>query len=404
MNYRIEKAQALLERVSSCPSCARAGMMEFYAFHGAPVHSVLLMPTREEAVSYPRGAIRLGFCEGCGFISNTAYDPSVQEYSGKCEETQGFSETFNAFAKKLAFELIEKYSLRGKRIVEIGCGKGEFLTMLCEMGGNSGTGFDPAYVEGRCASNAAVKFIKDFYSEKYSGTGTGADFIICRMTLEHIGETGSFLKTLRKSLEGRSDTVLFFQVPDITRVLSELAFWDIYYEHCSYFSAGSLARLFRASGFEVTGIKKDYGGQYIMLEARPSRAPAARPAPEEDDFEEIKALVEYFTQNAALKISSWKNRLEEFEKKGLKTVIWGSGSKGVAFLTTLGAGARISKAVDINPFRKGTFMAGTGHEIVEPQDLVKLRPDAVIVMNPVYTMEVARELERLGVKAELLTA
>jgi len=402
MNYRIEKAQALLERVSSCPSCARAGMMEFYAFHGAPVHSVLLMPTREEAVSYPRGSIRLGFCEGCGFISNTAYDPSVQEYSGKCEETQGFSETFNAFAKKLASELIEKYSLKGRHIVEIGCGKGEFLTMLCEMGENSGTGFDPAYVDGRYATGAEVRFIKDFYSEKYSATR--GDFIICKMTLEHIGETGSFLKSLRKSLEGRNDTVLFFQVPDVTRVLGELAFWDIYYEHCSYFSAGSLARLFCASGFEVTGIKKDYGGQYIMLEARPSSAPAARPAPEEDDFEEIKALVEYFTQNAALKISSWQNRLEEFEKKGLKTVIWGSGSKGVAFLTTLGAGARISKAVDINPFRKGTFMAGTGHEIVEPESLVKLRPDAVIVMNPVYTMEVARELERLGVKAELLTA
>lgn len=401
MNHIIDKAEAVLEREAVCPSCGLRGMKEFYTFSDAPVHSVQLIRTREDAIRYPRGDIRLGFCEGCGFISNTAYDPSVQEYSDNCEETQGFSDTFNAFAKKLASELIEKYSLRGRHIIEIGCGKGEFLTMLCEMGKNSGTGFDPAYVEGRYSSGADIKFIKDFYSEKYSGTR--GDFIICKMTLEHIGETGSFLKSLRRSLEGRKNTVMFFQVPDVTRVLSELAFWDIYYEHCSYFSPGSLARLFRGSGFEVTGIRKDYGGQYIILEARPSVAAQTRPVPEEDDFETIKGLVEYFTRNIAQKISSWKSTLAGFEKKGLKTMIWGSGSKGVAFLTTLGALGQITKAVDINPYRNGTFMAGTGHEIVKPEYLLELRPDVVIVMNPVYTGEVEGELMRLGIKAEVLT-
>lgn len=402
MSHGIEKAEAVLEREACCPGCGLSGMKEFYSFNEAPVHSVQLIRTLEEAINYPKGSVRLGFCGGCGFISNTAYDPSVQEYSGNCEETQGFSDTFNAFAKKLASELVEKYSLRGRHIIEIGCGKGEFLTLLCEMGKNSGTGFDPAYVDGRCETSANVEFIKDFYSEKYSGTR--GDFIICKMTLEHIGETGAFLKTLRRSLEGRNETVLFFQVPDVTRVLGELAFWDIYYEHCSYFSSGSLARLFRDSGFEVTGIRKDYGGQYIILEARPSGALQTKPLPGEDDIETIKELVEYFAQNIPLKLSSWKSRLDEFEKKGLKTVIWGSGSKGVAFLTTLDAGGRIAKAVDINPYRKGTFMAGTGHEIVAPEYLLELKPDAVIVMNPVYTGEVERELMRLGIKAELMTA
>lgn len=402
MTHGIKKTEAVLEREANCPSCARSGMREFYSFDKAPVHSVQLMRTREEAVSYSKGEVKLGFCEGCGFISNTAYDASLQKYSGNCEETQGFSDTFNAFAKKLASELIEKYSLRRRHIIEIGCGKGEFLTLLCEMGKNSGTGFDPAYVDGRCATGANVRFIKDFYSEKYSGTR--GDFIICKMTLEHIGATGAFLKSLRRSLEGRNDTVLFFQVPDVTRVLGELAFWDIYYEHCSYFSPGSLARLFRDSGFEVTGMRKDYGGQYIMLEARPSGADHAKPVPEEDDIDSIKVLVEYFSQNIARKIISWKNRLGEFEKRGLKTVIWGSGSKGVSFLTTLGADANIARAVDINPYRQGTFLAGTGHEIVAPEYLLKLKPDAVIVMNPVYTGEVERELARLGIKAELLTA
>lgn len=403
MDYSLEKKNVLLAaETHSCPSCGKKNMREFYSFSGAPVHSVLLLPTREEALAYPKGEIRLAFCEGCGFISNTAYDPAVQEYSGKCEETQGYSDTFNSFARKLAGELIEKYSLRGSHIIEIGCGKGEFLSMLCEMGGNTGTGFDPAYVDGRYAPASGVSFVKDFYSEKYSGTK--AEFIICKMTLEHIGATGQFLATLRRSLERSPDTVLFFQVPDATRVLSELAFWDIYYEHCSYFSPGSLARLFRAAGFEVTGIRRDYGGQYIMLEARPAGTSRRRPSPEENDIETMRGLVEYFKSNIEAKTSSWKNRLSEFAKKGRKTVIWGSGSKGVAFLTTLGAASEVANAVDINPYRKGTFMAGTGHEIVDPGHLVKLKPDEVIVMNPVYMTEVENELKRLGLRSELLTA
>jgi len=65
------------------------------------------------------------------------------------------------------------------------------------------------------------------------------------MTLEHIADTADFIKMVRGSLQDSPSTDVFFQVPDVLRVLEEEAFWDIYYEHCSYFSIGSLARLFR---------------------------------------------------------------------------------------------------------------------------------------------------------------
>ena len=71
---------------------------------------------------------------------------------------------------------------------------------------------------------------------------------------------------------------LFFELPDTERVLDECAFWDIYYEHCSYFTPGSLERLFRRSGFEVTRQWKAFDDQYLMLEARPG---AGVPAPDE---------------------------------------------------------------------------------------------------------------------------
>lgn len=387
---------------AGCPGCGSAETLEFYSLSGAPVHSVLLFATREAAAEYPRGEIRLAFCAKCGFIWNSTYQHKLQEYSERCEETQGFSETYNDFARRLASDLVERHGLKGKHILEIGCGKGEFLNLLCELGGNTGKGFDPAFREERGGRPPGVSFVKDFYSEKYSDEP--ADFMVCKMTLEHIGETAKFISVVRKAL-GERETRVFFQVPDVTRVLRELAFWDVYYEHCSYFSPGSLGRLFRASGFEVTGITRGYGGQYLFLEAVPSSGKASPPPalPIEEEPDELRNAVDFFSENVIQKTALWRHKLKEFRKSGYRTVLWGSGSKGVAFLTTLGVTDEIKYVVDVNPRRCGTFMAGTGHEIVSPGFAARYKPDAVILMNPVYKSEVVMELERLGHFAEVLT-
>ena len=85
-------------------------------------------------------------------------------------------------------------------------------------------------------------------------------------------------------------------------------------------------------------------------------------------------------------------------------VIWGAGSKGVAFLTTLGFGVEfVEFAVDINPHRAGFFMPGTGQRIIGPGDLLEHEPDVVIIMNPVYEQEIKSELGRLDISPEVLT-
>ncbi len=90
---------------------------------------------------------------------------------------------------------------------------------------------------------------------------------------------------------------------------------------------------------------------------------------------------------------------------GQRIVIWGSGSKGVAFLSALGEDVDqggIKYAVDINPFRTGYFMPGTGQEIVDPAFLSTYRPDAVIAMNSIYTSEIQSELRRYGLIVPVL--
>jgi hypothetical protein len=84
--------------------------------------------------------------------------------------------------------------------------------------------------------------------------------------------------------------------------------------------------------------------------------------------------------------------------------LWGGGSKAVAFLTTLGVTDQIGCVVDINPHKHGTYMAGTGQEIVAPDQLKKYRPDTVIIMNPVYRAEISSWLAGFGLASDLRSA
>jgi hypothetical protein len=361
------------------------------------------MPTREVAINYPKGDIALGFCANCGFISNTLFDPGLHEYSTQYEETQGFSATFRSFHSKLAASLIEKYNLNGKTIVEIGCGKGEFLTLLCEMGRNRGIGFDPAFVKDRNPTGPGtdVEFIQDFYSEKYAHVQ--ADFFCCKMTLEHIPETARFIRTVRQAIGDRSDTTVFFQVPDAIRVLRDCAFWDIYYEHCSYFCAGSLTRVFREAGFQVLETWNDYDGQYLMITARPSPGIAESNQLEKETPVLVSGAIKAFLEQQSARVLSWRQQLTDIKVNRQRAVVWGSGSKGVAFLTCLNLNGAIEYVVDINPYRQGKFMAGTGQEIVGPEFLRQYKPDLAIVMNPIYRTEIREDLRRMRLSTDVVS-
>lgn len=389
---------------TSCPACGGRRLESFYRVDQVPVNSCILMTSREEALEYPKGDIDLSFCHDCGFVFNARFDERLIEYSGRYEETQGYSGTFNKFHKRLAEDLIAKHNLHGKEILEIGCGKGEFLTLICELGENHGIGFDPSYVKDRSRAQISSRttFITDFYSERYKGYS--ADFLCCKMTLEHIPLVMQFLSTVRAAIGGRTDSVIFFQVPEASIILEDCRFWDIYYEHCSYFDRASLARLFTACGFKVTDTWVDYYDQYLMIEALPVDTPMApgraRDLPPPTDSE---AAVHHFIRGAPARIAEWRDIIATRHMQGKRVVLWGSGSKAVSFLTTLGLHEESDAVVDINPHRQGMFMPGSGHSIVAPNSLLTNPPHTVVIMNPIYRAEISAHLTSLRLDPEILT-
>jgi SAM-dependent methyltransferase len=384
--------------LTTCPACMESMKNEpFYCCEGQPVNSVILCQSQEEATSLNRGDVSLVHCPGCGFIFNTAYDPRLCLYDQRYEETQAHSAVFNTFNHELASRLIETHRLRNKIILEIGCGKGDFLNLLCRMGNNRGIGYDPSYVAERSQSAAPenVTIYKEFFPEKYDKIQP--DCIICKMTLEHIPDVHHFLGRVRRAIASDNKTVVFFQVPDCGPILEESRFWDIYYEHCSYFTRESLAHLFQQSGFQVVSIASGYDQQYLMIEA----LPAGEKTQTSLDHHSA-GRVELFSTRIKEHIRRWQQLLQAYHAENKTVALWGGGSKAVAFLSTLEQSEAVRWVVDINPHKQGKYLPGTGHLVVAPRELAHVKPDIVLAMNPMYMEEIKNTLDLLQIDCELL--
>ena len=376
-----------------CLSCGDSGLRSFYSVQKIPVLLNQLAPTRAAALQAATGDLELAFCPGCGFIQNVVFDPTLISYTIDYEASQTHSPRFVAFIQGLARELSERHEIRGKTVLEIGCGKGEFLSLLWELGGCRGIGIDPACPQPE-RLDGAIRLITDVYGPRYRHLE--AELVCCRHTLEHLAQARAFLDLLRSCLDGSVVTV-FFEVPDTARILAEGAFWDIYYEHCSYFTLGSLGRMFQSCGFELLDLRTAFQDQYLLLEARPGSGGLPPP----DDRAAVSRLVRSFEIRLARQRTEWRALLEGARRDGRRVALWGAGSKGVTFLNALRAAEAIDCVVDINPMKCNLFIPGTGHRVQAPQALRAHPPDLVVLMNPAYLSEVRQRLAELGIWPEI---
>ena len=380
-----------------CPACASANLSVFFELLKVPVHIGLQWPSREAARDCPRGDIELAYCQECGFLSNLAFNPAQLDYAQSYDNSLHFSQVFQAYARSVASRLIARYGLYGKDIVEIGCGRGEFLSLLCELGNNRGVGFDPTGDEK--GGTDRITFIHDVYSERYAEYR--GDLVCCRYVLEHIPGPIGFLKMLRRIVGQDRNTVMYFEVPNALFILRDLSAWDIIYEHCSYFSQASLARTFTESGFDVVDLKETYKGQFLGVEATPGHLGAVAPLKWEA-LDEMAHQVAVFATRYQGKLEAWWHRLERLKRRGKRAVLWGAGAKGVSFLNIFEALDPVEYVVDINPRKQGKHIAGTGQRIIGPELLPEHRPDVVIVMNPIYRDEIGETVRRFGLRPVFL--
>jgi len=384
----------------SCPICSTEVSSRFLKQPGVPTNCSALHATAEAAQSVPRGDIELAFCSNCGMIFNAAFEREQVTYDVSYENSLRFSPTFCEYADSLAARLVETHGLRGKRIVEVGCGDGEFLRTICRKGGNSGAGFDPSFAGILDDPNIAI--IRNSYDDL--AADTPADFVCCRHVLEHIQQPRDLLLQVHRALSGRAGSAAYFEVPDAIAVLSGTAIWDVIYPHCNYFTAVSLAGLFEACHFTVHNITMSFGQQYLAIEASPrTNSTPLRPSYRSLDIQKLSRVVDRFRLHFRETVEQWARFLEYAHAEGRRVVLWGAGAKAVTFLNTIPGASRVASVVDLNPRKQGSFVPGTGHQVIAPKALGCTQPDILITLNPVYEGEIRRIAANMGLTAEVIT-
>jgi SAM-dependent methyltransferase len=363
-----------------------------------PVHQNVLFGDPESARDIPRGDLDLCCCERCGFVFNRAFDPSLLSYDQAYENTQTCSEAFGDYVEGLVRHLVQQRGVRNCSVVEVGCGKGEFLRRLVDQGrpGVTAVGFDPSYVGPVELYDGRLRFVRGFFDE--GAADVGADVVVCRHVIEHVAAPRRLLDSVRRALRTRPDARVFFETPCVRWILDHRVVWDFFYEHCSLFTARSLSSVFALSGFETTSVSHLFGGQYLWFEGR------VAPVVPEPDFSAggLPALAADFGRAEHDMLRRWDSCLGRSAAAG-RLALWGAGAKGVTLANLIDAeGQRIDSVIDVNPAKQGGYLPGTGHPIVPPAHVLVRDIAAVVVMNPNYFGEIRETLRALDCNAELI--
>ncbi|HRP92936.1 MAG TPA: class I SAM-dependent methyltransferase [Ignavibacteriaceae bacterium] len=325
-----------------------------------PVFQNKVYSSKDEAVNAKRGKVELVQSTESGFVFNKEFNSAIMNYDENYQNEQSNSLLFRKHLKEV-LQLLKNLGIDGKKIVEIGCGKGFFFDIMLKDEQNC-WGFDPTY-EG---SNKRI--IKEYFGS--ANNNINADVVILRHTLEHIENPFTFLHSIAKANNYKG--YLFVEVPTFDWIINKNAFWDIFYEHCNYFTEDTLSIMFEKS---TTGSL--FGGQYIFLWA---------------DLSQLRNLIpkNTFRLYDFLTFETKLNELKDIVQNNGELAIWGAGAKGSTFLNLLDPERKYIKyVIDINPAKHHKYIAGTGHPILPPDKILSTPVDGVIVMNNNYISEIS---------------
>ena len=347
--------------MNKCPICGEDALKTIYELRRIPVFQNKVYPTEKEARNVATGDVVLAQCQDCGFVFNREFNQDLMEYDDNYENEQAHSDHFRSYLQDI-IDLLDSEGFMSGKIIEIGCGKGYFLNQLLRKGFDA-VGFDPAY-EG---DNPRI--VKDYFSDTYEASM--ADVLILRHTLEHIQKPLDFLHTIAKANDQRGK--IFIEVPCFDWIRKKNAFWDIYYEHCNYFSIETLRSMFTASH-----AGKLFRDQYLYLIA---------------DFRDLKPRVTPDGQPVLLTDNLFGrefDRYMQFVAANRDLMVWGAGAKGATFVNLIDADrVFIHGLIDINPQKQNRYIAKTAHKVYGAEVLQSMEVKTILVMNENYFDEIA---------------
>lgn len=388
-------------KIHQCPVCTSQRLIPFLQRSAVPVHQNLVVTSHAAARSVTSGELDLAACEECGFVFNRAFDLSLLAYGEDYDNTQTCSAYFDAYLDDLVKHLIEEQGIRNCTVVEVGCGKGQFLRKLINYPGanNRGFGFDPSYVGPETNLEGRLVFRRSYYDS--TCTDVDADVVVCRHVIEHVPKPLALLHSVRAALEKSPNARVFFETPCVEWIFHHKVVWDFFYEHCSLFTEKSLSTAFERAGFSVTHTAHIFGGQYLWLEAKINDEKTSKTLKIPTQLQTTILAQDYGVNEENLR-KDWLARIESLCANG-KVALWGAGAKGATFANLIDPNCTlIDCVVDLNPKKQGCYIPGTGHPIVAPSDLPLRGIKYAVLMNTNYREENLQLLKQANISLELI--
>jgi hypothetical protein len=308
---------------------------------------------------------------------------------------------FRSYLADLAVTLCQRHGLTKKKLVDIGCGDGYFLNLLCEQGENSGVGIDPSCSSAgdTAVEYQRISFIQDYYSDKYASVM--GHFVSCRHVVDELEQPRQFVNLLKSALLPGTEAVLYLELPNAQKTFEDRLIWNIGYAKRSWFTAQSLRSLVESCGMQTLHVETQFNDEYLGISCQRMSTEAGNGKIELPASEDMSALLTQFVDDIDQQVSTWERKIEGFRDKRNTIAVWGAGMRGINFLNRFNDKEVFAQIVDVNQDRQGYYLPASGYRIDAPELLKDSRPDRVVITNPNYAEEIRGQLAAMGIRAEI---
>lgn len=370
------------------------------------------IPDREEVEADQGVDLPLYQCGCCGLVQ---FDCQPVSYYRDVIRAGGYSTTMTELRRKQYRHLIDTWHLKGKKFIEVGCGRGEFLKVLTEF---------PVEVYGMEhreelvteAVKAGLTVWREFPETADQKFQNGPfDVFLSFNFLEHQPEPGVMLEAIYHNLS--EDGMGLVTVPALEYILEQGSYYELIRDHLAYYSFETLRVLLEKYGFAVLEEEMINRDTIAMIVKKKPDWKFESSAEKKDHLEEEKeedcknpnrnsaadaASVNPLTEGYRIVLDETAKLMERLHQEDKTFAMWGASHQGFTLAATTPLGSRAEYIIDSAPFKQGKFAPASHLPIVAPDEFFANPVDVVLIAAPGYTDEIAGIIrERFGSDVEI---
>lgn len=350
-----------MNRCIVCGSILKDRILELKNMPKAAQH----LPSERKLAS---GGIDLSLyeCPACGLVQFDA--PPVAYYKDVIRATK-VSPKFRALRKLQYSKLVKMFQLEGKKILEIGCGAGEFLEIWNDFPVKA-YGIEHAKELVHAARANGLQVLEGFIENEGDSIIEGPfDAFVSFNFLEHQPNPAGMLRGIAANL--KENGVGLITVPSFDYFQERASYYEFMRDHIAYYSEDSLNRILNICGFDVIEMNR-FNEDTLEAIVR-KRSP-------------IK-LVDYYSQRDCLE-KEMNGYLEDIVGMEGMTVVWGASHQAFTILSTIEIKEKIQAVIDSASFKWNKYTPVTQIPITSPEILKTQKIKCVIIMAPGFSDEI----------------